>query len=68
MQLEGNFGTKKKKRHGVYIKLSMKCSKKIVKMCKIYYGMLRERIKGREEGVLEGTSGAGEEGKGAQSH
>lgn len=56
-----------KKRHGVYIKLSMKCSKKIVKMCKIYYGMLRERIKGREEGALEGTSGAGEEGKGAQS-
>jgi len=30
--------------------------KKIVEMCEIYYGMCRERIKGRDEGGLEGTS------------
>lgn len=49
----------------------MKCSKKIVKMCEIYYGKLRERSKaglGRGEGVLEGTRRAGEEEKGAQRH
>lgn len=52
---------------GICIKLSMGCFKKNVEMCGIYYEMCKERIKGRDEGGLEGTRW-GEEGKGAKSH